>query len=202
MQMKAPKGHARLNAGKMMDLLVKENEFITNLLAIYDVPDSVHDGKNIWPATNIISFIVSPIPDDKQDELYLLKSKQKNPKLPLKTASGRAQSANGLQERLETMKNKIGSKKSKPSEKTIKKRQLKKLKKDGELKKRMVTVAKSLKNERSKEGKLGAQVKAEPEDSKDDIKPVVFNEDAKMVFSKFEFASRPSQAKKSKKDSK
>lgn len=40
--MKAPKVATRINAGKMMDLLVKENEFITNLLAIYDVPDSVH----------------------------------------------------------------------------------------------------------------------------------------------------------------
>lgn len=101
------------------------------------------------------------------------------------------------------MKNKIGSKKSKPSEKTIKKRQMKKQKKDGELKKRMITVAKSMKNERSKETKMVAQVKLESEqDSKADIKPVVFNEDGKMVFSKFEFASRPSQAKKSKKESK
>lgn len=101
------------------------------------------------------------------------------------------------------MKNKIGSKKSKPSEKTIKKRQLKKLKKDSELKKRIVTVAKSIKNERSKEGKLVAQVKEEEVDSKDNVKPpAIFNEDGKMVFSRFEFASRASQAKKSKKDSK
>lgn len=99
------------------------------------------------------------------------------------------------------MKNKIGSKKSKPSERTIKKRQLKKLKKDKEFKKKIVSVAKSLKNEKSKEDKFA--VKEEDDDSKADIKPKpVFNEEGKMVFSKFQFAAQASKAKKNKHDSK
>lgn len=154
----------------------------------------------------MLDFTFSPnISDDKQDDLYLINAKQKQNPRPLPAgAPARAKSADALQERLESMKNKMGSKKSKPSEKTVKKRQLKKLKKDGELKKRIVTVAKSIKNERSKEGKLVTQVKEEEggEDSKADVKPAIFNEDGKMVFSRFEFASRASQAKKSKKDSK
>lgn len=42
MQMKVQKGAGKLNAAKMRALLVQENEFITSLLAINDVPDSIH----------------------------------------------------------------------------------------------------------------------------------------------------------------
>lgn len=123
--------------------------------------------------------------------------------------SKRAQTAEELQERLEIMRKKQTSKKSKPSERTLKKKQEKKLKKSKEMKKKLVSAAKSLKNEKMKEGK----VKVNDEDSKEnivngadvkpDVKPSkVFNEEGKMVFSKFEFAARTSQAKKSKKDSK
>lgn len=93
------------------------------------------------------------------------------------------------------MKNKMQSKKSKPSERTIKKRQLKKLKKDKEFKKRVISVAKSTKNEQIKEEKFLA-------DNKDLVKPVVFNENKKLVFSKFEFSAQPSKAKKPKNKSK
>lgn len=129
----------------------------------------------------------------------------------------RAQSAEELQQRLEIMQNKMKSKKSKPSERTIKKKQQKKLKKSAELKKQLISVAKSIKNEQIKERK-GSNHKSngttshhyengDDADMKPDIKPDIkpektFNEDGKMVFSKFEFAARPSQAKKSKKDSK
>lgn len=102
------------------------------------------------------------------------------------------------------MKNKIGSKKSKPSERTIKKRQLKKLKKDKEFKKKIVGVAKSLKNEKAKEAKSAmAHIKSDPDqaDSKADVKPKVYNEDGKMIFPKFEFAAQASRAKKGKKNS-
>lgn len=144
--------------------------------------------------------------DDKLDEEFLLKSKPTSKKVVAaaakKSHANRAQSADALQQRLETMKNKIGSKKSKPSERTIKKRQLKKLKKDKEFKKKIVSVAKSLKNEKSKEDKFAA-VKEEDDDSKADIKPKpVFNEEGKMVFSKFQFAAQASKAKKNKHDSK
>lgn len=137
--------------------------------------------------------------DDKIDEQFLLKSKQTSKKVAAqKPNANRAQSADALQERLETMKNKIGSKKSKPSERTLKKRQLKKLKKDKEFKKKMVSVAKSAKNELAKEVKHA--IKEEMEDSKAKLHPV-YNEEGKMVFSKFEFAAQASKAKKSKSES-
>ena len=103
------------------------------------------------------------------------------------------------------MKNKMQSKKSKTSERTIKKKQEKK--KSKELKKRMVSVAKSLKNEKVKGGKAVPEEEEEKPDIKEDVKAAlkpekIFNEGGKIVFSKFEFAARPSQAKKSKKDSK
>lgn len=132
---------------------------------------------------------------------------KKNPVKQLNGDTNRAQTAEELQDRLEIMRNKMKSKKSKPSERTLKKKHEKKLKKS-ELKKRVVSAAKSIKNERVKEGKW----KVEDEDSKENVvtgdkikseaKPVKkFNEDGRIVFSKFEFAARPSQAKKSKKDS-
>lgn len=129
----------------------------------------------------------------------------------------RAQSAEELQQRLEIMQNKMKSKKSKPSERTIKKKQQKKLKKSAELKKQLISVAKSIKNEQIKERKgishiangtsVQSHANGDGADVKPDVKPDIkpektFNEEGKMVFSKFEFAARPSQAKKSKKDSK
>lgn len=131
----------------------------------------------------------------------------------------RAQSGEELQQRLEIMQNKIKSKKSKPSDRTLKKKQQKKLKKSAELKKQLISVAKSIKNEQIKErkgvnsnsrttnGTSSHYENGENVDEKPDIKPDVkpektFNEHGKIVFSKFEFAARPSQAKKSKKDSK
>lgn len=102
------------------------------------------------------------------------------------------------------------SKKAKPSARTIEKKKQKKLKKTKELKKQIISAAKSIKNEKVKGGKVPAgamngnadmDVDTKP-DVKPDIKPAkIFNEDAKMVFSKFEFAASASQAKKSKKDS-
>lgn len=118
----------------------------------------------------------------------------------VKGKSTRVKSAEALQERLETMKNKIGSKKSKPSERTIKKKQLKKLKKDTEFKKKVVSVAKSMKNELAKEEKSIINKLKEQQDVKEE-KPI-YNKEGKIVFSKFEFAAQASKAKKGKKDSK
>lgn len=159
----------------------------------------------MWVTINKIHlYYTFKFTDDKLDEEFLLKSKPTSKKVVAaatkKSNANRAQSADALQQRLETMKNKIGSKKSKPSERTIKKRQLKKLKKDKEFKKKIVSVAKSLKNEKAKEEKFAVKDEA---DSKTDVKPKpVFNEEGKMVFSKFQFAAQASRAKKGKNDSK
>lgn len=116
-----------------------------------------------------------------------------------------------MQQRLEIIRNKMKSKKTKPSARAIEKKKQKKLKKTKELKKKLISVAKSLKNEKVKGGKgTNSQMAAaesngfdEKPDVKSDIKPTkVFNEEGKMVFSKFEFAARPSATKKTKRDSK
>lgn len=141
----------------------------------------------------------------------MLKTKEKGGKLKLKASkSDDGQPSVDLQQRLEIIRNKMNSKKTKPSARSIEKKKQKNLKKSKELKKKLISVAKSIKNEKVKEGKgtntpaavdnNGVDVKP---DVKPDIKPAkVFNEEGKMVFSKFEFAARPSQAKKTKKDSK
>lgn len=148
---------------------------------------------------------------DDDSEKYLLTPKNPAKKLPLKKTDSipeRAQTAEELQNRLEILRNKHQSKKSKPSERALKKKQEKKMKKSKDKKQHLVSAAKSMKNEKVKEGK----VKYEDEDSKEnvfdgeDVKQKikaekVFNEEGKMVFSKFEFAARPSQAKKTKRDS-
>lgn len=150
--------------------------------------------------------------DENLDDKFLLKTKEsvkKNAINKQNDETNRAQTAEELQERLEIMRNKMQSKKSKPSERALKKKQEKKMKKARDQKKKLVSAAKSIKNEKVKEGK----VKVEEEDTKGsisngvDVKPdvksaKVYNEEGKIVFSKFEFAARPSQAKKTKKDSK
>lgn len=120
------------------------------------------------------------------------------------------QSSVDLQQRLEIIRNKMQSKKTKPSARAIEKKKQKKLKKSKELKKKLISVAKSIKNEKVKEGKSAntfAETDSNGVDVKPDIKPDVkpvklFNEEGKMVFSKFEFAAQASRAKKTKKDSK
>lgn len=163
-----------------------------------------------------IFFII--VKDEEFEDKFLLKTDKKanNAKiLPRKMnqQSNGVNSSVDLQQRLETIQNKMKSKKAKPSARAIEKKKQKKLKKSKELKKQVISIAKSIKNEKVKEGKAGFKMtngnadednkpNSKP-DIKPDIKPVkVFNEDAKLVFSKFEFAAQVSQAKKSKKDSK
>lgn len=117
----------------------------------------------------------------------------------------RAQDVDELQQRIEIMKNKMASKKSKPSNKALKKKELKRLKKENLLKKRVISIAKSNKNEKIKEHKQNEQLKtdADKDDNKDDVKmEPIFNEEGKMVFSRFDFAARKNKGKKSKKESK
>lgn len=150
--------------------------------------------------------------DDSFDDQFLLKSKIKS-KLNARKSSQSPDDKNStvdMQQRLEIIRNKMKSKKAKPSARAIEKKKQKKLKKSKELKKKLISVAKSIKNEKVKEGKVVStpaatnnnDVDVKP-DIKPDIKPAkVFNEEGKMVFSKFEFAAQTSKAKKSKKDSK
>lgn len=228
MQMKMDKKQVhRFDKAAVRKMLEAEDEFISELLDSCEVPDSV-EGKTIRRRNSesncdlIASFFVWIIPDETLDEQYLLKTEESNGMLKTRKNivdhKPRAQSAEELQQRLEIMQNKMKSKKSKPSERTMKKKQQKKLKKSAELKKQLISVAKSIKNEQIKERKGGAHningtlsqhhhVNGYDADVKPDIKPDIksektFNEDGKMVFSKFEFSARPSQAKKSKKDSK
>lgn len=110
---------------------------------------------------------------------------------------------------MDIMKNKMQSKKSKPSERALKKKQEKKMKKARDQKNKLVSAAKSIKNEKVKEGKVKVEAEQDTKDGvldaadvKPDVKPAkVYNEEGKIVFSKFEFAARPSLAKKTKKDS-
>lgn len=152
------------------------------------------------------------------DEQFLLKSKEifskGKGKLNVRKIdrSEDTEPSVDMEQRLEIIRNKMKSKKTKPSARAIEKKKQKKLKKSKELKKKLISVAKSLKNEKVKEGKSqkstdavesnGVGVKPDP-DVKPDIKPAkVFNEEGKIVFSKFEFAAQASRAKKTKKDSK
>lgn len=147
--------------------------------------------------------------DESFEDQYLLKTKAK--KMKTLKAGQDGQSSVDLDQRLEIIRNKMKSKKTKPSARAIEKKKQKKLKKSKELKKKLISVAKSIKNEKVKEGKgttksettesNGNGVDIKP-DIELDVKPKVYNEDGKIIFSKFEFAARASQAKKSKKDSK
>ncbi|XP_037050395.1 surfeit locus protein 6 homolog [Bradysia coprophila] len=172
-----PQATHKFDANKMRKLMEQETEYISNLFTIFDVPDSVED--------------------DTIDEQFLLNNikslkKSKTPTAPAKANA--KQNSTDIEEKLEIMRNKWKSKKSKPSERTIKKREQKKLKKTKEFKKKIVSIAKSAKNEKIKEEKSN-------EDNKEDVKAaVVYNEEGKMVFPKFEFAAQKSKAKKSKKD--
>jgi len=170
-----PKITEKFNSNNMRKLMEQETEYISNLFAIFDVPDSVQD--------------------DNIDEQFLLNNIKSLKKSRLLQKPNPAQSSKDIQEKLEIMKNKWKSKKSKPSERTIQKREQKKLKKSKEFKKKLVSIAKSVKNEKIKEEK------SNEDESKDDVKTTkIFNEEGKMGFPKFEFAAQKSKAKRSKKD--
>lgn len=84
------------------------------------------------------------------------------------------------------------TKKGPQSEKQRKRKEAKKLKKNKEFKKVLISAAKSMKNEHAKQ--TGEQSDDDEKDVKKDIKPVipkpVFNEEGKIVFSKFDFAQK------------
>ncbi|XP_065355104.1 surfeit locus protein 6 homolog [Calliphora vicina] len=144
-----------------------ENEKIIDLLLTYNVPDSIED--------------------NDCDAYLLTNSKTVSKSMPAKQ---KASSIDELEDRLNTIKNKMKTKKGPISEKSRKKKEAKKLKKNKEFKKVLISAAKSMKNEHSKH----SNGDEEEQESKQDIKPVmakpVFNEDGKIVFSKFDFAQK------------
>ncbi|XP_037807362.1 surfeit locus protein 6 homolog [Lucilia sericata] len=145
-----------------------ENEKIMDLLLTFNVPDSI---------------------EDTDCDAYLLTtSKTVSKSMPAKQNSA---SIDELQDRLNTIKNKMKTKKGPISEKARKKKEEKKLKKNKEFKKVLVSAAKSMKNEQAKHSSTNQE---DETDTKKDIKPVipkpVFNEEGKIVFSKFDFAQK------------
>lgn len=91
------------------------------------------------------------------------------------------------------------TKKGPQTEKSRKKKEAKKLKKNKEFKKVLVSAAKSMKNEKAKQSG-GNGDDDDDKESKKDIKPVipkpVFNEEGKIVFSKFDFAQKKKKSHK------
>ncbi|TMW53846.1 hypothetical protein DOY81_001131 [Sarcophaga bullata] len=152
----------------LQTLLRTENEKIMDLLLTFNVPDSI---------------------EDTDCDAYLLTSSKTVAKAM--NSKQNASSIDELQDRLNTIKNKMKTKKGPISEKARKKKEAKKLKKNKEFKKVLITAAKSMKNEQSKHFKTEED---DGEESKKDIKPVmakpVFNEEGKIVFSKFDFAHK------------
>lgn len=218
MQMKMEKKRPHnIDKKKLRQILETEDEFITTLFDCFEVPES-HEGiafytiefcSKHWNFGYIlIRFSVCFCIDNNLEQQFLLKSKEKAGKSKSKPSADEQKSSVDIEQRLEIIRNKMKSKKVKPSARAIEKKRQKKLKKTKELKKKIISAAKSIKNEKVKEGKVpnaaaatdsnGADIKP---DVKPDVKPKVFNEQANLVFPKFEFAARPSQAKKSKKDS-
>ncbi|XP_017060725.1 surfeit locus protein 6 homolog [Drosophila ficusphila] len=107
--------------------------------------------------------------------------------------------------RIASIKNKLRQKKGPTTERQQKRRESKKLKRSKGVQKLLLSSAKNLKNENIKHQKLKNGVikkEQDAEDSKEDIKPVkeqpFYNQEAKVVYSKVDFAANPGgKAKKS-----
>ncbi|KAH8420818.1 hypothetical protein KR222_005635, partial [Zaprionus bogoriensis] len=149
--------------------------------------------------------------DEDTYEDYLLSddedsNKTKNQKRKIEADSDGEED---VDERIASIKNKLRQKKRPTTERQQKKREAKKLKHSKGVQKLLQSSAKTLKNENIKQQKLKtAVVKTEKgsdaagEDSKALIQPVkvqpVYNEEAKIVYSKIDFAANPGKkAKKS-----
>lgn len=158
----------KFDKNKITNLLKSENEYILDLLTNFNVPDTTEDG-------------------DLNN--YLLNTNGKAPK----PASNSAGSITDLEERLTSIKNKMKTKKRKVSEKKTKKQNLKKLNKNKEFKKVLITANKTIKNEQGASEDLTTK-----KDVKKNIVKPIFNAEGKIVFSKFDFASQPGSKPKKK----
>ncbi|XP_061393374.1 surfeit locus protein 6 homolog [Musca vetustissima] len=160
----------------LLTFMRSENEKIMDLLLTFNVPDSIEA--------------------DDTDDYLLTTSKTVAAKAFPNKQNAASDSIDELQQRLDRIKNKMKTKKGPQSEKAKKKKEAKKLKKNKEFKKVLVTAAKSIKNQQAK---LGEENDDEKE-TKKDIKPVVpkpvFNEEGKIVFSKFDFAQKKKKSHK------
>ncbi|XP_055911710.1 surfeit locus protein 6 homolog [Eupeodes corollae] len=163
-------GHVKFDKTKITNLLKSENEYIIDVLTNFNVPDSTEDGS----INN-----------------YLTNSKAKGPK----ALTNPANSVTDLEERLTSIKNKLKTKKRKVSEKKSKKQGIKKLNKNKEFKKVLLTANKTIKKEQAAAGNLSALT-----DTKKMVKPI-FNAEGKIVFSKFDFAAAHGSKNKKKSNS-
>ncbi|KAL9888665.1 surfeit locus protein 6 [Glossina fuscipes fuscipes] len=161
----------------LMRFLRVENERIMDLLITCKVPDSVED-------TDYESYL---LPNDKPvniNKQQILKNSMPDDE---------------LQDRLNLIKNKMKMKKG-TSEKNRERKEAKKLRKNKEFKKVLISAAKSLKNEQSKQIHTIKHDDDEENESKRDIKPIItkpiFNEEGKIVFSKIDFAQKRKQSHK------
>ncbi|KAH8335469.1 hypothetical protein KR074_002747 [Drosophila pseudoananassae] len=145
--------------------------------------------------------------DEETYEDYLLSddergSKKKKKKLKLQLLKKKTDNTDDgdVDERIASIKNKLRQKKKPTTEKQQKRREAKKLKRSKGVQKLLLSSAKNLKNEtvkhhKLKNGVIKSEQEAEQEDSKDQIKSVklqpVYNQDAKIVYSKVDFAANP-----------
>ncbi|XP_037951388.1 surfeit locus protein 6 homolog [Teleopsis dalmanni] len=151
----------KLKRKDMLKLLQAENEKIMDMLITHNVPDTI----------------------ETDYEEFLLNSNKKA------TIKNNTASVDELQDRLDMIKNKLKTKKRPISERAQKKREAKKLKKNKEFKKVLVSATKSIKNENQKQ--MNTEESVPFEDKKHISAKPVFNEEGKMVFSKFDFAPHP-----------
>ncbi|XP_017104197.2 surfeit locus protein 6 homolog [Drosophila bipectinata] len=155
--------------------------------------------------------------DEETYEDYLLPdkkggTKKKNKKLKLPSKKTANSDDGDVNERIASIKNKLRQKKKPTTEKQQKRREAKKLKRSKGVQKLLLSSAKNLKNENVKQQKLKKGVikseqDADQEDSKGQIKSVkvqpVYNQEAKIVYSKVDFAANPGgKTKKSHKNPK
>ncbi|XP_036341330.1 surfeit locus protein 6 homolog [Rhagoletis pomonella] len=160
----------QLDKRGLMSLMRTENERIMDMLLTYNVPDSI---------------------EDVQYDEYLLNNDKSAAKAKHALGARKATPIDELQDRLNIIKNKMKAKKRPASERSKKKREAKKLRKNKEVKKILVSAAKSIKNEQQKLSNAGNDENADKKDIKKLIPKPVFNEEGKIVFSKFDFASHP-----------
>uniref|UniRef100_W8BZ17 Surfeit locus protein 6 n=1 Tax=Ceratitis capitata TaxID=7213 RepID=W8BZ17_CERCA len=160
----------QLDKRGLMSLMRTENERIMDMLLTYNVPDSI---------------------EDIQYDDYLLDNDKSAAKAKNALGIRKAAPIDELQDRLNIIKNKMKAKKRPASERSQKKREAKKLRKNKEVKKILVSAAKSIKNEHQKLLNAEDDRNEDKKDIKKLVPKPVFNEEGKIVFSKFDFASHP-----------
>ncbi|XP_034113205.2 surfeit locus protein 6 homolog [Drosophila albomicans] len=170
---------------------------VLNLLKTHKVPYSTKEDEDTYE-----DYLLS-------DDENAAKTNGKNKKKQLRNKEADSSEDENVDERIASIKNKLRQKKRPTTEKQQKRREAKKLKRSKGVQKILQSSGKSLKNENVKQQKLKngfvkleKHVNGETEDSKEQIQPVkvqpVYNEEAKIVYSKIDFAANPgTKAKKS-----